>query len=271
LFDARREIMTRLLIPITLMVAALLLPLPREWSVGWRGELLNRLHAPLFAAFGMLMPFRKTWMTLGIVIAAAAVAEIVQPWFGRSASLTDLGWGALGAVAATLWQRGRIAFRLVALSMSLAPPGIWWAQVAKAQNEAERQFPLLMGGHATLLWVLSPGAERSENGLILHRGSSIRVEVPYPDWNAFQALELEGTLESAGPLELGIRLDIDAGLPNRVQAGVTFQPGSNRVLVPWPENARLSPVKKLVLFLGSAGPEARLRLNEARLLPVTKN
>jgi hypothetical protein len=263
--------LSQLFLTFALLAGALLSPLPHEWSVGWRGELLNRFHVSLFAAFGMFMSFRKAWMTLGIVIAAAAMTEVVQPWFGRTASLTDLGWGMLGAVAAMLWQQKRLAFRLVALALALAPPAIWWAQVTMAQNEAETRFPVLMDGRASLLWVLSPGAARSENGLILRGNSSARVEVPNPDWNAFQALELEATLDSASPLDLGIRLDIGAGLPNRVQAGVTFQPGSNRVRVPWPENARLFPVKQLVLFLGSTGAEARLRLNEARLLPVTKN
>lgn len=40
-----------------------------------------------------------------------------------------------------------------------------------------------------------------------------------PDWNALQALEQHGGLESNSPFELGIRLDIGAGLPNGVQAG----------------------------------------------------
>ncbi len=260
----------QLFLTLALLAGALLSPLPHEWSVGWHGELLNRFHASLFAAFGMFMSFRKAWMTLGIVIAAAAMAEVVQPWFGRTASLIDLGWGMVGAVAAMLWQRKHLAFRLVALVIALAPPVIWWTQVTMAQNEAKTRFPVLMDGQNNLLWVLSPGAERSESGLILSSNSSARVELPNPDWNAFEALELHATLESPAPLELGIRLDIGAGLPNRVQAGVTLQPGSNHVRVPWPPNARLSPVKQLVLFLGTTGPEVQLRLSEVRLLPLTK-
>lgn len=43
-----------------------------------------------------------------------------------------------------------------------------------------------------------------------------------PDWNALQALDLHGGLESISPFELGIRLDIGAGLPNGAQAGGGF-------------------------------------------------
>lgn len=259
--------MPRILIPLTLLLAALFMPLPHEWSAGWRGELLNRMHAPLFALFGILLPPRKAWITLLI----AAAVELVQPWFGRSASWTDLGWGVLGVMTALIWHAKNLPWRLIALAAAIAPPAIWWVQVAKAQSEAQTKFPVLMNGPASLLWVLSPGAEHAEGGLTLHGNSSVRVEVSNPDWNAFEALELEATLDSASPLELGIRLDIGTGLPNRVQAGATLLPGPNHLRVTWPENARLSPVKQLVLFLGEVDPEARLRLKKVRLLPPAKN
>jgi hypothetical protein len=225
------------------------------------------MHVPLFALFGMLLPSRAAWITL---LAAGAV-ELVQPWFGRSASWSDFGWGVLGAATALLWHASRHPWRLIALAAAITPPAIWWVQIAKAQSEAQTQFPVLMNGPASLLWELSPGAEHSEGGLTLHGNSSVRVEVPDPDWNAFQALEIEATLDAARPLELGIRLDIGAGLPNRVQAGATLRPGPNHLRVPWPENARLSPVKQIVLFLGPVDFEARLRLGKVGLLPVTEN
>lgn len=225
------------------------------------------MHVPLFALLGILLPARKAWITLLI----AAVVELVQPWFGRSASWTDFGWGVLGAVTALIWHAKSLPWRLIALVAAITPPAIWWVQVTKAQSEARTQFPVLMNGPTSLLWVLSPGAEPSEAGLTLHANSSVRVEVLNPDWNAFEALEIEATLDAARPLELGIRLDIGAGLPNRVQAGATLQPGPNHLRVPWPENARLSPVKQLVLFLGPVDFEAGLRLGKVGLLPVTEN
>lgn len=259
--------MPRILLPLTLLLAALLLPLPHEWSTGWRSELLNRMHVPLLALLGILLPARKAWITLLI----AAVVELVQPWFGRSASWTDFSWGVLGAVTALIWHAKSPPWRLIALVAAITPPATWWVQVTKAQSEAQTQFPVLMNGPASLLWVLSPEAEPSEAGLTLHANSSVRVEVLNPDWNAFEALEIEATLDAARPLELGIRLDIGAGLPNRVQAGARLKPGPNHLRVPWPENARLSPVKQIVLFLGEVDPEARLRLKKVRLLPAAKN
>ncbi len=259
--------MPRLLIALAFLLAALFMHLPHECFTGCHGELLNRLHVPLFALFGLFLPARRVW----IAILVAAIAEFVQPWFGRSASWADFGWGVLGAVTALIWHAKSLPWRLIALVAAITPPAIWWVQIALAQSEAQAQFPLLMNGPASLLWVLSPGAEHSECGLTLHSNSSVRVEVPNPDWNAFQALEIEATLDDARPLELGIRLDIGAGLPNRVQAGTTLQPGPNHLRVPWPENARLSPVKQLVLFLDSTGPEARLSLKKVRLLTAGKN
>lgn len=225
------------------------------------------MHVPLFALLGILLPARKAWITL---LAAGAV-ELVQPWFGRSASWTDFGWGVLGVMTALIWHAKSLPWRLIALAAAIAPPAIWWVQVTKAQSEAQTQFPVLLNGPASLLWVLSPEAEYSKSELTLHGSSSVRIEVPDPDWNAFEALELEATLDSASPQELGIRLDIGAGLPNRVQAGATLQPGPNHLRVPWPDNARLSPVKQIVLFLGEVDPEARLRLKKVRLLPAAKN
>lgn len=259
--------MPRLLTALTLLLAALLLPLPHEWSAGWRSELLNRMHVPLFALLGILLPARKAWITLLI----AGAVELVQPWVGRSASWADFGWGVLGAVTALIWHAKSLPWRLIALVTAIAPPATWWVQIAKAQSEAQTQFPVLMNGPASLLWVLSPGAEHSEAGLTLRGNSSVRVEVSNRDWNAFQALELEATLDAARPLELGIRLDIGAGLPNRVQAGAKLQPGPIHLRVPWPDNARLSPVKQIVLFLGEVDPEARLRMKKVRLLPAAKN
>lgn len=256
--------MPRTLLPLTLLLAGLFMPLPHEWSAGWRSELLNRLHVPLLALFGILLPPRKAWITL---LAAGAV-ELVQPWFGRSASWADFGWGVLGAMTALLWHAKSLPWRLIALAAAITPPAIWWVQVTKAQSEAQTQFPVLMNGPASLLWVLSPEAEYSKSGLTLHGSSSVRIEVPDPDWNAFEALELEATLDSASPQELGIRLDIGAGLPNRVQAGATLRPGPNHLRVPWPEDARLSPVKQLVLFLPATAAPVRLELHQLRLLPA---
>ena len=254
--------MLRLLSAFTLLSAALLLPLPLEWHTGWRSELLNRLHVPLFALFAITLPARRACLA----ILVAALAELVQPWFGRSASFIDFGWGLLGVIAAMLWQARGLWRRVIAVGVTIAPPLVWCLQVQLAQNDAERQFPLLLDQAPSLLWVPSPGVESTEEGFILPRGTSVRIQVLQPDWNAFQALELHASLEAATPLEIGLRLDIGAGLPNRVKAGATLQPGDNHLRIAWPPNARLSPVKQLVLFLPTDGPDIRLKLQKLQLV-----
>ena len=257
--------MPRLLIALAFLLAALLVPLPHVWSTGWHGELLNRLHVPLFALFGLVLPARRAW----IAIVIAAIAELVQPWFGRSASFIDFAWGALGITAAMLWHAQGLWQRWIAVLVTIAPPLVWLAQVHLAQNEAEKQFPVLLDEAPSLLWVPSPGVERTKEGFVLHRGTSVRIEVLQPDWNTFEALELHATLEASKPLEVGIRLDIGAWLPNRVQAGGTLQPGDNHLRIAWPENARLSPVKQLVVFLLPDGPDVSVKLQKLQLVPTS--
>ncbi len=241
--------------------------------MGWRGELLNRMHAPLMAAAGFLTSLclgsggRKHAVLLTIM--AAVIIELVQPWFGRTASLGDLGWGMIGALSVMIWQRWCLAW--LALLVALAPPASWWMQLTLARQDATRAFPVLLAPDtrsASLLWQVSPAFMDAKDVIILARDethpSSARLEVMKQDWSAFSGLELEAELQAPVKLQLGVRLDMTDG--PRIRMGAGMQPGKNHLLIFWPEGKRPAGVKQLVLFLEAGTPQAKLRILSARLI-----
>jgi hypothetical protein len=100
--------------PVAAVAAAglLLMPRPARWLGVWHGELLDLGHVPLFAALVFILRF-GAGLALGrsvlLVVGFAALAEVVQPWFGRSGGWADFLTGALGALAAAAAVRAREA------------------------------------------------------------------------------------------------------------------------------------------------------------------
>ena len=94
------------LVPLVAAAAAaglLLMPRPGRWLGVWHGELLDLGHVPLFAALVLILRYgagftlaRALLATVGV----AALAEVVQPWVGRSGGWADFLTGVLGALAA---------------------------------------------------------------------------------------------------------------------------------------------------------------------------
>lgn len=253
---------------LTMLMVVVLCPLPAGWSAGWRGELTNRIHAPLMAAFGFLAGIclgsgGRRHAVLLTLIAAMAI-ELVQPWFGRTASLGDLGWGMIGALSVMIWQRWRLAW--LALLVALAAPVSWWVQLTLARQEAARRFPILLAPESSgLLWQTSPAFAGK---IVLERNNeqpaSARLEVMRQDWSAFSGLELEGELTAPDKLPLGLRLDLaDA---SRIRLAAELQPGENHLRIFWPEGTKPAQVKQLVLFLEAGTPPAKLRMRSLRLI-----
>lgn len=262
------------LVPVlALLAAAMFMPLPQEWSSGWRGDLLDRLHTPLFALLGLALKHRRPWVTFLLATSVAALIEYIQPSFGRSASLPDLGWGMIGATGAMLWQNRHAWVKVSALLLAVAPPGMLTGQVALARLTAVRQFPVLFAAaehQNTILWQVSRRAQKTPEGFTLGRGSSIRLEITDKNWSRFEALELVGELKAPTPTGLGLRLDMESPSPNRIHLEAVFKPGPNRVRVPWPVRSKLSPVRQIVLFVSAGRTPASLRVQEIRLVSDVK-
>jgi len=254
---------------LALLATVVLCPLPAGWSGGWRGELLNRMHAPLMAGFGLLagicLGSRRQAVLLSLV--AAVLIELVQPWFGRTASWGDLGWGMIGVLFVMIWQYGRLAW--LAMLVALAPPVSWWMQLTLARQEAVRHFPVLLKPEsAGLFWHVSPTFSGNEDKIVVERNNeqpaSARLEVMKQDWSAFSGLELEGELEGAADLPLGVRLDMTDA--SRIRMGAEMKPGENHLRILWPEGTRPVGVKQLVLFIEAGTLPAKLRILSLRLI-----
>lgn len=258
---------------ILLLAGAMFFPLPHDWSVGWRGELLNRLHTPLFAVAAMLLLRGRQWKTFLVAAVVAALVEIIQPAFGRSSSMEDFIWGLIGISGAIAWQARLIFLRALALILAIAPPGMLAGRVIAAKMTAAGQFPVLFAATDqpdTILWQVSRLAKETPEGFMLGRGSSVRLEVTKQDWSEWEALVLTGTVNDGPALELGIRLDLQPPQQGRVHLRTTFQPGRNRLHVPWPKKSPLPPVKQIVFFVSAGKSAASLTLNDIRLVADSK-
>jgi hypothetical protein len=280
-----------LLAVLGLAFAAFLLPLPHGWSAGWRGELTNRMHAPLmglcFAAMAALFHrwgAANRWRLLAAATAIAVMAalvEWVQPWFGRTASLEDFLWGMAGVVGGWLWQvaGARLILRLVAVVCMFGPPLVWYSQVALIQAEAHRLFPVLADGtHPRLqtLWTIEPvqlGA--APDSLLLARDAdhpaSFHLDTLHRDWSDFGGLEIDGALQAAAAVEIGVRLDLDDTGKSRLRAGGWMQPGSSQIEIYWAKDVPTPRVHQLVVFLAAHPTAAKLQLHRLRLIPRPKN
>lgn len=133
--------------------ALLLVPLPTGWLGVWRGQILDFLHVPMFAAlvvalrFGMGPPL---WWPVLVSLALAGAAEVVQPWVGRSGSWADFIGGAAGALSAAAAIRAlesvRPRTRAAVLALAVGLPA-WPVAVAVPYLadtvEGRRAFPVL--------------------------------------------------------------------------------------------------------------------------------
>ncbi len=145
---------TTAIVAVVATVVLLSVPLPANWLGIWQGQILDFGHVPLFAALvvalrvGMGPPLRRP---LGAALALAGIAEVVQPFIGRTGDWWDLLRGALGAGAAAAairaWESRRV--RLRALSYSALAIALTAWPVAEVVPyiadtlESQRTFPVL--------------------------------------------------------------------------------------------------------------------------------
>lgn len=276
-----------------------MLPLPEGWNAGWRAELLNRMHAPMMGVCCVALEVlfkastaRNKHSLLSAALSAsllAALVEIVQPWFHRTADIGDLIWGLAGIVAGTLWNSSfmfhsiwlRVIVRVLAMVGLLSPPVGWTAQVMMARQSADRRFPVLtnftekLGG---FFWTMEPAEDsysqqiqRHGQMMILERTSqkaaSAHLDTLNRDWTHFNRLEIDGTLEASEAVEVGLRLDLNSAAGPRLRAGAWMMPGRHRIQIQWPSSALPQQVHQLVVFLAAGEPAASLQIHQLHLVP----
>lgn len=140
-------------LPLALAAVMLLAPLPRSWGAGWRSELLNFGHVPLFA--GAVVSLRL-WFRSSIArpaflaVLLAGLAEIVQHFFDRSASFADFLYGVCGSLAGAglIRAANRRSWRRASAWLGLAVVFVAWPIVRSGPVlldavEGHRDFPIL--------------------------------------------------------------------------------------------------------------------------------
>ncbi len=270
----------------------------------WVKRVFDALHVPLFAAVSYLLirvtnrtPSLKTALAVGVLVAiGSAVIELVQPTFGRSASMTDLLNGFLGilfgccAAVLTGSIRARLLLSLCFLAvffLALTPAyreyriAEWrWRllpTVADFEDDLGLRFWRPTGGarlsvsteqlpSKSLLVQTTPG---EWSGAGFHCGNS--------SWRGYTALTFTVYNDSADRFSLGVRIDDSRrqpGYDERFNTGIPLNPGHNTISIPLdtvargPKNGRLDmdSIRRMVVFVAPEEPARRLFLDDFRLV-----
>ncbi|HBJ84557.1 MAG TPA: hypothetical protein DDZ88_11940 [Verrucomicrobiales bacterium] len=246
------------------------------------------MHAPLMGLACIALASGRRLNSLRVAlgtILAAALLEWVQPWFGRTASMQDFGWGVFGVFGGTLWnlakatpghvRRGLIT--LLAALFMLAPPGAWLTEVGRAIWQAQASFPELLapyGKWLSLFWTVQPNKEqetlKKEGQIVLlsqqDHPATAHLDVMGYDWSDYTGLELQGELEALAEIEIGIRVDLDDAHKTRLRTGGWMSPRQKHLRITWPGGMPPKKVRQLVVFLAPETPAARLTLTRLRLI-----
>lgn len=248
---ARRSVV----LGLALAAAAVLLlaPLPKGYTRGWRAELLDLGHVPLFAgltlaAWGYTRGSPRRAVLIGVAI--AGLAEVVQSFVGRTASWSDFLYGSLGSLAAGAailsWQAHRPSWRagFAVLSLALvAWPAVESGPVLLDAAEGYADFPTLASfrtGRELRRWELRQATLTRAGRLELLPGPeaypSATLHPIVGDFTGYRWLCVSFAVEG-GPLELvasvrdGPERD---GHTTHSQAGGTYPPGEHTLRLDLP-------------------------------------
>lgn len=184
-----------LCVVLAVIAVALLAPLPRSWRSGWRSELLDFGHVPLFGftTIAIRLAVRKSvsWCVVAAVL-LAGLAEALQHGLGRSASIIDWLYGALGAGAGAAMVQAlkhwsswrRFAWLTLALGL-LTWPATRSGPVLLDAFEAWQEFPTLAHfetERARLRWETRQALlQRDAEHALPHRGAARLTLLPGPE------------------------------------------------------------------------------------------
>ena len=209
---------------VLLIWLALVWPIPQSFYNRLTLALSDFLHFPLaiflFWLVAGLVPSRRR--AAAIVLIAAALMECVQPLLGRSASIADFAYAALGVIAAAMLFRIpklKTAFALLC-ALALIPAG----SVVWDQCSARRDFPLLAGFESPLekgRWTLNGVSMNrvkfnSTQGEFAAEVSVREKDFDYPglfledmprDWSGAKALQFDIFRPAPALRDFSVRID----------------------------------------------------------------
>lgn len=279
---------------VLLIWLALVWPVPQSLYNRLTLALSDYMHFPLAILLFRLISgrVRSPRLTAAIVLLAAAAMECIQPLLGRSASIADFAYAALGVVAGAMLFRLpklKTAFSLLCV-LALIPVG----SVILDQCSARRDFPLLAGFESPLekgRWTLNGvsmkrSPENSTQGRFAAEVSVSEKDFDYPglfledmprDWRDADALRFDVFWPADGPRELCVRMDDQKYNPayrDRFQKSFVLNPGMNRIRINREEYGLtsggapldLSHVMRMGLFFLSAEKGEAFFLDDVKLL-----
>lgn len=286
----------------------LLVPAPEFFRESLWEALGNAVHVPLMAAFSLLLwlrwgsaPRSYGWIALAGAVTAAAM-ELLQPWFGRTASVVDFFFGLLGVSAALCgiwaWREGGRRARVLHAAFTLLllyPMGrpVWLE--TRAALWRRNHFPVLGEFESAIemrLWrdrspgrkwptTLSLSGEHVSGGrrsLAVHAGGGAWPGVIYlaggTDWSAYH--ELKWDMYNPGePFRFTVRVDdeIDPRFASSFHRSFTADTGWNHFSLPLltvrrgPRSRELDLTRVRHLYVYADGERSRLFfLDDVRLV-----
>lgn len=233
-------------------VVLLLLLLPIGLAPGGhvKSALAGAAHILLFALlawmWGRQLPRRRRGWTLWLVVAAlAALVEMLQSWFGRSAEVVDWLYGAAGAAwVCFTWRTPKTGLRVAGLVLVAAFPLVWEAVMVAQELRA---FPVLAAPDAHWAgrgWLENGGHLRREaEGFRFTPNSDQVGSDSYPgvfrepvvrDWRQMVALDSAMYWPETAPAIMGLRVDDRRGNPpyaERFQQEFAVTQGWNHIQI----------------------------------------
>lgn len=295
---------------ITLALTLTVLTLGFFWPVRVRvdtafwGHVFDVGHIPMLAWLAAVLLYalpervqpapRRHVLAFALAVAFAGIVEILQPYFGRSRSLSDVINGAIGAglmlTGIAAWQRsgswfwrgGHAVALAGAVTVALWPAyeewrGMRWRQqhfpsLGDFENDEELKLWRAQGGsrgHPTNASFTRARASQGEQSLRVVGGAGDWAGVNYAagdkDWTSFRALVLD-VFNPREPFTLFVRVDDNgncAKFTDRFERGFELARGWNRLRLPTAEIERgpkarrlnLKSIRRVAIFTGDGEPQ----------------
>ena len=291
------KIMPRLTGIVALLLFVLILQqiIPSEGTAQLSVALRNSAHTPWFFLVTLLIwnlwnakkpLLSRVWLTLLTAQIVSMVSEGVQMFTSRHASWSDIAFnlaGAAAAIAVCLYYELRkkqkasnLLLFLPAFACLLILSGIYGVlKVLMVDFHASRIFPELVDFTNPAFIELKVRAERYHgtsdqqqkmftdsftiNLPEKYRYPGLTLIEPFPDWDGYQWLEFEVTLEKIDRMNMAVRVSVKENSGLEYIKPVILYPGYNLVRIPINQlldDVSNSIVNRVILYKESGkGPE----------------